>query len=96
MHPHGQQDRENQVFDPQRRRERRDARHGESPPASHAEIVLALDDERVKNADNEKGRRADDDSHEMICLQKFHHVDKDSASRVQNQIYLGFAEAQPI
>lgn len=50
----------------------------------------------VKNADNEKGRRADDDSHEMICLQKFHHVDKDSASRVQNQIYLGFAEAQPI
>lgn len=56
-----------------------------NPPASNAEIVFPLDDQRVKKSDNQKRRHADDDTRQVIMSQKFHILgfwDKDTENRM--------------
>ena len=74
-----------QVTDRQRSGDSRQSHDKKNPPASNAEIVFPLDDQRVKKSDNQKRRHADDDTRQVIMSQKFHILgfwDKDTENRM--------------
>ena len=70
--PHGQQRGPEQLAHRDRCGDGRDPHQEEKPPDPHAEIVLALDDERMEETDDQKRRHANHQPRKVVLCQKFH------------------------